>query len=78
MGVLAAILAAGGCAGPKAPVPSGFGGGCAAGPRIFGTAGMGVGNEGFITDLDARISVAAQTSGGCVGATTRSDNDDDI
>ncbi len=70
------IAAAAGCSGPSAPVPTGFpeDGACRPGPRISGTAGMGVGNDGFITDVDAEIGVAARTGGGCVRA---SFDDDD-
>lgn len=67
--LLAAILLAAACSGPSSPAPSGFPReGCQTGPVVQGAAGMGVSNEGFVTDVDAKIAFGAQTDGGCVRA----------
>ena len=66
--VLAATAALCGCSGPSAPVPTGFERSCSYGPRIGGEAEMGVGNDGPITDVDARITMGGRVGGGCFGA----------
>ena len=72
---LIATLGVAACSGPSSTVPSGFGGDCDYGPRIGGAAGMGVGSEGLMTDIDARIVMGARTDGGCVGASLGRDDD---
>ena len=67
LGLAVGALAA--CSGPSSMAPTGFGrADCAYGPRISGSAGMGVGNDGVLTDLDATVGVGVRTDGGCVGA----------
>jgi hypothetical protein len=69
LALLSAVAAATACSGGSAPVPSGFGGECAAGPRIRGESQMGVVNDRPYTDVDATITMSGRTGGGaCFGA----------